>query len=142
MKLIDGNSKTVAEVAGIDRASRLVRILQKACCIWNQKLTAVMLRNVLERRREMALLRAAGYRGSDLATLVVAENAVLLFGGLLCGVASAVLAILPALVARGAMPGGGIGIILGGVVLVGLSASIVAVVALLRMPLLASLRSE
>ena len=105
-------------------------------------LTAVMLRNVLERRKEMALLRAAGYRGSDLATLVVAENAVLLFGGLLCGVASAVLAILPALLARGSMPGGGIGVMLGGVVLVGLSASVVAVVALLRMPLLASLRSE
>ncbi len=105
-------------------------------------LTAVMLRNVLERRKEMALLRAAGYRASDLATLVVAENSVLLFGGLLCGVVSAVLAILPALVARGSLPGGGIGMMLGGVVLVGLSASIVAVVALLRAPLLASLRSE
>ena len=105
-------------------------------------LTAVMLRNVLERRKEMALLRASGYKASDLATLIVAENSVLLFGGLACGVVSALLAISPALVARGAMPGGGIGLMLGGVVLVGLSASIVAVVALLRLPLLASLRSE
>ena len=105
-------------------------------------LSAVMLRNVLERRREMALLRATGYRASDLATLVVAENAVLLFGGLLSGVVSAGLAILPALLARGTGPSGSVTWMLVGVVLVGLLASVAAVIALLRAPLLADLRSE
>ena len=105
-------------------------------------LSAVMLRNVLERRREMALLRATGYRATDLATLVVAENAVLLFGGLLSGVVSAGLAILPALLARGTGPSGSITWMLVGVVLVGLLASVAAVIALLRAPLLADLRSE
>ena len=105
-------------------------------------LSAVMLRNVLERRKEMALLRATGYRASDLATLVVAENAVLLFGGLLSGVVSAGLAILPALLARGTGPSGSVTWMLVGVVLVGLLASVAAVIALLRAPLLADLRSE
>ena len=105
-------------------------------------LSAVMLRNVLERRREMALLRATGYRASDLATLVVAENAVLLFGGLLSGVVSAGLAILPALLARGTGPSSSVTWMLVGVVLVGLLASVAAVIALLRAPLLADLRSE
>ncbi len=105
-------------------------------------LSAVMLRNVLERRKEMALLRATGYRASDLATLVVAENTVLLFGGLLSGVVSAGLAILPALLARGTVPGGSVTWMLVGVMLVGLLSSVAAVIALLRAPLLADLRSE
>lgn len=105
-------------------------------------LSAVMLRNVFERRREMALLRATGYRASDLATLVVAENTVLLFGGLLSGVVAAGLAIMPALLARGTIPGGSLAWMLVGVVLVGLLSSVAAVIALLRAPLLADLRSE
>jgi ABC-type antimicrobial peptide transport system permease subunit len=106
-------------------------------------LAAVMLRNVMERRRELALLRAVGYRPADLVTLTVAENSVLLFGGLLTGIISAVLAILPALLARGGTLGGGsLGVILAGVVLTGFLASAVAVGAVLRAPVLAALRSE
>src|SRR3972149_4829190 len=48
-------------------------------------LAAVLLRNVLERRRELALLRALGYRSSDLGLMVIAENALLLCGGLATG---------------------------------------------------------
>ena len=105
-------------------------------------LAAVMLRNVLERRREMALLRAAGYRGSDLAKLVLAENSVLLLGGLASGGLSALLAISPALISRGLAPGASLVLILAGVVVVGLTASVVAVLAIVRAPVLAGLRSE
>ena len=45
-------------------------------------LGAILLRNVLERRRELALLRALGYTQSDFLTMVVAENVLLLVGGL------------------------------------------------------------
>ncbi|HEX9759947.1 MAG TPA: ABC transporter permease [Candidatus Acidoferrales bacterium] len=106
-------------------------------------LAAVMLRNVLERRRELALLRAVGYRPRDLATLTLAENMLLLFGGLVTGILSAALAILPALAERGGAPGGGsLGVILAAVLLTGFLASLAAVAAVLRAPLLESLRSE
>jgi ABC-type antimicrobial peptide transport system permease subunit len=106
-------------------------------------LAAVMVRNVFERRRELALLRAVGYRPADLATLTLAENSILLFGGLLTGIVSAGLAIFPALAERGGVPGGGsLAVILAGVVLAGLAASLVAVAAVVRAPLLGALRSE
>jgi hypothetical protein len=106
-------------------------------------LAAVMLRNVFERRRELAVLRAAGYRRADLARLILAENSLLLVGGLLTGIVSAAVAVLPALIAHGRAPGGSsLGAILAAVVLTGLLASVVAVAAALRAPLLASLRSE
>ena len=41
-------------------------------------LGAVLLRNVLERRRELALLRALGYRQADFFAMVMAENVLLL----------------------------------------------------------------
>jgi len=105
-------------------------------------LAAVLLRNVLERRRELALLRAVGYRPADLALLVVAENAVLLSCGLLSGIISAFLAIAPALSERGAAPAFSLGIVLVAVPLTGLAASLAAVAAVIRMPMLASLRAE
>ena len=45
-------------------------------------LAAVLMRNVLERRRELALLRAVGYRPRHLAVMVLAENLFLLVVGL------------------------------------------------------------
>src|SRR5205085_10554553 len=74
-------------------------------------LAAVLLRNVLERRRELALLRAVGYAPRDLFAIVLAENAALLACGLLVGALSALVAIGPAAADRGvrpppSMPGG------------------------------------
>lgn len=106
-------------------------------------LAAVMMRNVFERRRELALLRAVGYRPADLATLTLAENSILLFGGLLTGIVSAGLAVFPALAERGSVPGGvSLALILAGVILAGLAASMLAVAAVVRAPLLGALRSE
>jgi len=48
-------------------------------------LAAVQARNVLERRRELALLRAVGFRLASLARLVMLENIGLLVGGLATG---------------------------------------------------------
>ena len=44
-------------------------------------LAAVLLRNVLERRRELALLRAVGYRAGALAFVIAVENVMLMVTG-------------------------------------------------------------
>ena len=46
-------------------------------------LAAVLLRNVLERRRELALMRAVGFDSRHFTLMIVAENALLLFGGVI-----------------------------------------------------------
>ena len=106
-------------------------------------LATVLLRNVLERRQELALLRAVGYRRQILSVIIVAENAVLMICGLACGTICALLAILPALHARGnPFPIAMVGFILIAVLIVGLTSSFLAVIAAFRSPLLAALRSE
>ncbi len=106
-------------------------------------LAAVMMRNILERRKELALLRAVGYNEQHFAVMVVAENALLLFGGVLIGTISALVAIAPALISRGggfSLPS--VGVLLLAVLGSGLVASVAAVKASVRSPLLESLRSE
>jgi ABC-type lipoprotein release transport system permease subunit len=106
-------------------------------------LAAVLLRNVLERRRELALLRAVGYNRRHLGLMAVAENAFLLACGLLTGTLCALLAIAPAVAARGGrLPVESLGGLLLAVVVSGLAASLLATAAALRAPLLASLREE
>jgi ABC-type antimicrobial peptide transport system permease subunit len=67
-------------------------------------LAAVMLRNAAERRRELALLRAVGYRPGHLRALALSENALLLLSGLGIGSLCALLAVAPAASLRGARP--------------------------------------
>ncbi|HEU0006785.1 MAG TPA: ABC transporter permease, partial [Terriglobia bacterium] len=106
-------------------------------------LAVVLLRNVLERRRELAVLRAVGYTSRHLATIVASENVFLLLRGTAIGAASALLAILPAIASRGwRLPSGSMGLLLMAVLLAGLAASLLATRAALRTPLLESLRSE
>jgi hypothetical protein len=106
-------------------------------------LATVLLRNVLERRRELALMRAVGYQASHLSLMVIAENALLLGCGLLTGVSCALLAIIPALIARGGrLSAVSLGLLLLAVLLTGLAASLVAVRAAVRAPLLPALRTE
>lgn len=106
-------------------------------------LATVLLRNVLERRKELALMRAVGYQSSHLSLMVVAENALLLGCGLLTGVLCAALAIAPAFIARGGnVSAASLILLLLAVLLTGLAASLLAVVAAVRSPLLASLRTE
>ena len=106
-------------------------------------LAAVLIRNALERRRELALLRAVGYRRSHLSLMLMAENGLLLVSGLATGTVTALVAIVPALVSRGSpLPAQGILVLLLGVLLLGLAVSRLAVALVHRLPLLATLRAE
>jgi ABC-type lipoprotein release transport system permease subunit len=107
-------------------------------------LATVLLRNVLERKRELALLGAVGYRRAHVMTMVVAENVLLLAVGLAAGALSAALAIAPAVAERGStLPfTSGSVLLMIAVLITGLLSSVIAMRAATRMPLLASLRSE
>ena len=106
-------------------------------------LGVIVLRNVLERRGELALLRAVGLPTPALQRLVFAEHALLLVLGLVLGLVSALAAIFPALRAPGAQPPFGtlipllLGVFVSGFVWVWLATR-----AALRAPLLEALRSE
>jgi putative ABC transport system permease protein len=107
-------------------------------------LAAVLLRNVLERRRELALLRAVGYGRAQLFAIVLSENAVLLGWGLAVGALSALVAIAPAAIERGAripLTTGG-WLLLLAVLTAGLVSSLIATRAALRAPLVGALRAE
>jgi hypothetical protein len=106
-------------------------------------LAAILLRNVLERRKELALLRAVGFRRRILAAIILSENVLLMAWGLASGSMCALLAIIPALHSRGAaFPLTMTGLILATVLATGLISSFVAVVAAFRSPLLNALHSE
>lgn len=83
-------------------------------------LAAVMLRNVLERRSEIALMLAVGFTRARVLTLIAVENTLLLFWGMLTGAAAALVAMLPHLLSTGAdVRWPLLGLTLGGVLLVG-----------------------
>ncbi len=106
-------------------------------------LATILFRNVLERRRELALLRAVGYDSRRLSLMIVAEAAFVLAVGLATGAACAALAIAPAWLGRsGTLPGAGVAGLLGGVAVAGLVSSVVATRAALRGNMLAALRAE
>lgn len=67
-------------------------------------LGVVVLRNVLERREELAMLHAIGLRVRDVRRLLWWEHGMLLALGIGCGLAAALVAILPALLGRGHPP--------------------------------------
>src|SRR5206468_695332 len=76
-------------------------------------LGVVVMRNVLERRGELALLLAVGFRRRALKWLVMSEHGALLLLGLGVGALSALVAVLPALLSPGAdVPYGSLGLTL------------------------------
>jgi ABC-type antimicrobial peptide transport system permease subunit len=102
-----------------------------------------MLRNVIERRSELALLRAVGFRPTSIRWLVLLENAMLLAWGLAAGTGSALLAMLPHLLSTGADApwGSGAGLLVG-IFAVGLLSALAAVSEAVNRPIVASLRGE
>jgi putative ABC transport system permease protein len=106
-------------------------------------LAAVQLRSVLERRRELALLRAAGFRPFRLLAMLGWENAALLAAGLGLGLACALVVALPQSL-RGAVrpPWGDLAAVLGAVLLVGVATALAAARAALRAPVVSALRGE
>lgn len=106
-------------------------------------LATVMMRNVVERRSELALLRAVGFGTPGLSVMILAENAMLLFWGLTSGTVCALLAMLPHLLSTGAdTPWGDGGLLLAAVFGVGMLSSLFAVREASRTPILSSLRGE
>jgi hypothetical protein len=106
-------------------------------------LAAVMFRNVLERRQELALLRAVGYDARHLSQMIVAESVFLLGSGLAIGAVCAAIAIAPAWLARsGTLPGIGLLLLLVSVIVAGLLSSIAATRTALRGRMLDALRAE
>lgn len=105
-------------------------------------LAAVLLRNVLERRREFALLRAVGYHSTHFALMVMAENVYLLLGGLITGIIAALVATAPALLSRGTAVAPIPLMLVGAVFACGLLASLAATAAAVRSPLLPALKVE
>ena len=107
-------------------------------------LSAVLFRNVLERRRDLALLGAVGYRKGHVFAVVLMESVLLLAWGLAIGTFCALVAVAPAFAERGGrlpITAGG-GLLLVSVFLAGLVASTLATAAALRAPLLSALRAE
>jgi len=106
-------------------------------------LAAVLLRNIWERRGELALMRALGFMQSALAWMVSAENLILVLLGLGVGVGCAAIAVLPTVLRNPAsLPIKSLGITLAAVIIVGGGASIVAIRGAIRAPLITSLRRE
>ncbi len=106
-------------------------------------LAVVQWRNVLERRGELALLRAAGFRVRSLGFLVAAENIVLLVAGLFIGITAALVAVVPQLLTRaGIVPWAPLGTIFAAVLVTGLLVSLAAMRGVVRTPILVALREE
>jgi ABC-type lipoprotein release transport system permease subunit len=106
-------------------------------------LGVVVLRNVLERRGELAVMLAVGFRRRVVRRLVAGEHAALLLAGLGIGVVSALVAVLPALISpRGEFPAGSLALTLGAVLASGMVWTWAAAALALRGRLLDALRSE
>ncbi len=106
-------------------------------------LAIAQLRNVLERRNELAVMRAIGFSQRRLASMVMGETASLLLLGIGCGVLCAVIAVLPHAIARGVTPPVVEPVMLViGIVVFGLIAGLIAAAKVVRMPLLDSLRGS
>ena len=106
-------------------------------------LGVVVLRNVLERRGELALARAVGFRTRSLDWLVLVEHWGLLAMGLACGVVAALVAVAPVIwSAAAAVPYLSLAATLAAVAGSGVLWTWLATRFALRGPLLAALRNE
>jgi ABC-type antimicrobial peptide transport system permease subunit len=106
-------------------------------------LAAVMMRSIWERRGELALLRALGFRAKKLYQISMLEHATLLLAGLAAGVFSALVAVGPHAMSKpDEIPWASLA---GTIVLVfvaGLAAGAICIRSTLKTPLLAALRRE
>ncbi len=106
-------------------------------------LATVMLRNVLERQPELALLRAVGFRPGQIAGLILSETALLLCWGLVTGTVAALLSMGPHLVSTGAdVPwASGAGLLLA-IAVTGMLSAAYAVRTAIAVPIVSTLRGE
>ncbi|MFM8536150.1 MAG: FtsX-like permease family protein, partial [Acidimicrobiia bacterium] len=106
-------------------------------------LGAVLAHNVLERRKEIALVRAIGFTPADVRTMVLAEGLTLVIGGLAIGAGCAFIAITPVLMERAqALPWASVIGLIVGVVVTGSLASLAAIHMTARVPITAAIKGE
>ncbi|MCP4642647.1 MAG: ABC transporter permease [bacterium] len=106
-------------------------------------LGVLVLRNVLERRREVALLRAVGFPQRSVFIMLLAEHALLLGMGLAVGAVAATVAMAPAVIASATrVPVGLQAVVLGLIVLAGAGSIVVALGVGLGRDTTDALRSE
>ena len=103
----------------------------------------VVLRNMLERRNELAMLRAVGFNSAALRRMVFYEHSGLMLGGLGCGVIAALVAAGPALRTGGAsVPYVSLMLTVGGIALSGIMWIWIATTLALGGGMLDALRNE
>ena len=106
-------------------------------------LGVVVMRNMLERRPELAILRCVGFSRQRIIWMVLAEHWLLLVMGLGCGVISAGVAICPSLTSPGMhVPVAEIAVLLGCILIAGLVSTALAVHVSMRGELMPALRKE
>jgi len=106
-------------------------------------LGVVVMRNVLERRGELALLLAVGFCRGAVKWLVMSEHGALLLFGLVLGIIAALVAVLPALLSPGTdVPYVSLALTLAAVLVSGALWTWVATAAALRGRLIEALRNE
>lgn len=106
-------------------------------------LAVVQLRSVIERRGELALMRAGGFGRGRLTRMVVGENAVLLLGGLVVGCIAAAIALIPQWAPHEAsVPWATLAFLLGLIAAVGIVAGWLTTRGALAAPILPALRGD
>lgn len=104
-------------------------------------LAAVQVRSVLERKRELGLMRAVGFAKGKLSRMILLENAWLLLMGLGVGIAAALFTTVPHwFVGTASVPWLALAAIFGVIIAIGLLAGWLASRVISSMPLLQSLR--
>jgi ABC-type antimicrobial peptide transport system permease subunit len=106
-------------------------------------LGVLVARHVLERKGELGLMQALGFRSGALRTMILGEHATLLVIGVLLGSFTAALAVLPALKQGGGdLPLPFLATLIGGILLLGLVICHLATVLAVRGKLIESIRRE
>lgn len=106
-------------------------------------LAAVQTRSVIERRKELSLMRAVGFSNSRIGKMLTLETVLLLGGGMLIGIAAAAIAIVPYIIEVGPQtnllqPF----VMLMAVMLAGFLSATLAIRTAMKLPILAGLRAE
>jgi ABC-type antimicrobial peptide transport system permease subunit len=103
----------------------------------------VLVRNTIERKQELAMLRALGFRQLTLSVMLLIENSFLILVGLGIGTVSALLAVAPHLLSMGnPIPLFSLVITLVLVLAVGVGSNLIVIRATINLPLLSTLKSE
>lgn len=100
-------------------------------------------RHVFERRGELGLMQALGFRAGRLRTMILGEHVVLLALGVVLGVLTAALAVIPQLIGSGGgLPLAFLGELIGAIVVFGLVVCVIAVATAVRGNLTEAIRRE